>query len=187
MSKKFINGYDVTHIDTKTGEILMQTHQCTCIMDSTKTKKQLEAEEYKQTHMMDFNVDESFVKLYDDVIYKIRNKLTLLEYKLISILPHFIEYETCALVIGIGTNKHYMALKEISQIMDIKYSATAKLVKGLIQKGIIAQITTENPQTSQKIKYYVVNPYLYINGKNPEKAIVRLFASHSDWQRLIGD
>lgn len=183
--QKFINGRNVTHVDKDTGEVICETSGCTYVRDNSKTPKELELEEYKKSHVENFNVDKQFVKMYKKMAYVLAMKLTAPEYRLAFALSNFVAYESCILINGEGRNTHFMTLDEIADVMNFEYSNTAKLVKSLIKKGVMAQIITGEYYTHQEVKCYVMNPYIYINGKNPERDTVRAFFENSGWREIM--
>ena len=183
--RKFINGRSVAHVDKETGEVICETDGCTYVKDNHKTPMELELEEYKKNPVENFNADKQFVKMYKKMAYVLAMKLTAPEYRLAFALSNFVAYESCILINGEGRNTHFMTLDEIADVMNFEYSNTAKLVKNLIKKGVMAQIITGEYYTRQEVKCYVMNPYIYINGKNPERDTVRAFFKNSGWQEIM--
>ena len=179
-----INGYDVIHVNKETGEVIAETEGCTSIESSVKMPSELKKEEYVNTHCIDFNKDEPFVKMYPKVVNKLASVLKPNEFKTVMMLSRYVDYENCVLVFGNRKYKHYMTLQEISDVTKIQYSKIATIMRSLIKKGIIGIFKTGNKTTEKLEKCYVVNPYIYMNGKNPLKDICILF-KNSGWEDFI--
>lgn len=133
---------------------------------------------------MNFNNKEKFVKMYTSTVYKLSQILSAVEFKAIMNLANYVAYETCILKSGWGKHEHNMSLKEISVVLGLDYSRCTRIINSLIQKGVIGLFKTGNPDTGKIEKYYIVNPYIYTNGKNPEKAIVEFF-DKSNWKEIL--
>lgn len=184
MARTKMNGLIVNHVDAETGEIICTTSGCTCIEDNSKTEAELEKEEYKNTHCLNFNKNESSVKMFPSVMAKIATALKPSELKTICALSKYIEYETNILFYGNRKNKHYMTLQEISEVTGIDDANISKVINPLIKKGVLGIFKTVNKQTGKKEKYYVVNPYIYFNGKNCSKTTLALF-ENSGWKEFL--
>lgn len=182
--KKRINGRDVTHVDSETGEIICKTRNCTSISDNEKSQREKEQEEYNNSHVLNFNEGENFVKMYTEITYKLSLILPPKEYVTAIALANFVSYENNALVNGYGNKQHYMDLKEISDVLETDYTRISRIMNSLIKKGIFGQFTIGNMSDKKVSKYYIANPYIYINGRNPSLEIMEYFTK-SGWREFI--
>lgn len=180
-----INGYDVIHIDKNTGDVICETQGCTLIKDNMKSEEEIKAEIYKQEHELNFNKGEKFVKMFADIAYKLALHLPATEYRVAFGLSKFISYESCILEVGYGYEKHNMTLDDISREMKLQYKTASRIISSLIKKGVLAQVKTGQLQSSKTTNCYVVNPYIYLNGKNPTKEVVQHFFTNSGWIEIM--
>jgi len=180
-----INGYDVTHIDTETGEIICQTEGCTEIKDDKLSDSELKRKEYLDSHDMNFNKGEKFVKMYVECVYHLAQKLSAKEFSVAMALARYVEYETCIVCNGYGKGKHYMDLHEIAKELDTDYSRMTRIVGSLIAKGVMGEFKTGDVEGKKVIKYYIVNPFIYSNGSHPENDVIEHFFKNSGWKEFI--
>lgn len=106
-----INGCDVTHVNTDTGEIICETKGCTEIKDHSLTDKENNKREYMDSHVLDFNNGEKFVKLYDKTIPILRKMLSPTEFTFVISLSEFVSYEDCILRKTHHGNSHILDMK----------------------------------------------------------------------------
>lgn len=183
--KTTINGYDVTHINTDTGEIICETKGCTEIRDNRLTDSELKRQEYLNSHDINFNKKVHFVKMYVEAVYRLAQKLSSKEFSVAMALARYVEYETCIVCNGYGKNKHYMDLHEIAKELNTDYSRMTRIMSSLIAKGVIGEFKTGDIENKKTIKYYIVNPFIYSNGSHPENRVVEHFFKKSGWQEFI--
>lgn len=184
--KTKITGYDVIHTNKETGEFICETSGCTSIGDMNLTSSELKRQEYINSHIINFNKKESFVKMFTDTTFILSKKLPPKEFSLAIGLSKFVSYEDCVLRIGYGKSMRAMTLRDVSDQFDIEYSRVTRLVNSLVSKGVIGEFTTGNISNKKKIKVYIVNPYIYLNGKNPDKEICSYF-DKAGWLELLGN
>lgn len=175
---------NVTHVDSDTGEIICSTTGCTTILDNQKTRDEKKRDEYVKSHVLNFNKGESFVKMFTDVVYKLSFVLTPKEYMVAMALSNFVSYENNALVNGYGNQQHFMNLKEISEVLNMDYSRTSRVINSLIKKGILGRFKTGNLMSNKFSESYIANPYIYINGTNPSLEVYEYF-NKSGWKEFI--
>lgn len=180
-----INGYDVTHIDTETGEIICQTEGCTEIKDDKLSDSELKRKEYLDSHDMNFNKGEKFVKMYAECVYRLTQKLSAKEFSVAMALARYVEYETCIVCNGYGKGKHHMDLHEIAKELDTDYTRMTRIVSSLIAKGVMGEFKTGDVEGKKVVKYYIVNPFIYSNGSHPENDVVEHFFKNSGWKEFI--
>lgn len=121
------------------------------------------------------------MKMFPEVVYKLSKTLTPKEFTIAMALSKFVSYETCALKIGYGKNCHFMTLQEIADVMEIEYSRMSRIMSSLISKGVVGQLKIGDISTKKVNKYYIVNPYIYMNGRNLDKETYKYF-SESGWE-----
>lgn len=180
-----INGYNVTHIDTDTGEIICQTESCTEIKDNKLTEEELKRKEYLETHDMNFNKGVKFVKMYVETISCLANKLSSKELTVVISLARYVDYETCVLCNGYGKGKHYMDLHEVATELKTDYTRITRIFNSLIRKGVIGEFKTGDTENKKIIKRYIVNPFIYSNGSHPENQVVQHFFEKTGWKEFI--
>lgn len=185
--KTQFNGFNLAHIDKETGEVLCETSGKVIIEDGRKTEDELKAETYVREHELNFNRKEGFVKLYTDVAYILAKHLSATEFKVAFGLSKFVSYESCILKTGYGCNSHAMNLEEMANALDMDYTRLTRVVRSLINKGVFGIMQTGNCKTEKMNKYYIVNPYIYLNGKNPAKDVVKHFFRHSGWKEILNE
>lgn len=183
--KTQINGYDVIHVDKNTGNIICETQGCTEIIDNNKSESEIKAEIYKQEHEMNFQKKEGFVKMFTDVTYILALKLPAPEFRVAIGICKFVSYENCILQIGHGQEIRNMDLDDISEVMELNYKTCARIVASLIKKGVLAKVQSGQLGEYTTNTCYVVNPYIYVNGRNPAKVVVNEFFKNSGWKELM--
>lgn len=180
MEKK-LNGMNVTHIDTDTGEIICQTEECTEIKDSTMSAEEKAKKEYEETHVINFNEGKSFVKLFTGGINELRRGTTPTEFVTAISLCEFVCYDDCALRKGGKLNGHILSTKDLSEEMNIPYETLRKIISSLIKKGILAISKTGcKDKPSISIKTIFVNPNIYMKGQDVNLTAIALFEG-SNW------
>ena len=182
--KKKIIGNNVTHIDSDTGEIICETKGCTSISDDQKTDKQKKNDAYRESHVLDFNKEESFVKMFTEITYKLSFILSPKEYVVAIALAKFVSYENNVLVNGYGNQQHNMDLYEIASVLKMDYTRVSRIISSLIKKGVLGQFKTGNLENSKLDRCYIANPYIYINGANPALEVYEYF-NKSGWKEFI--
>lgn len=183
--KTKITGYDVIHANKETGEIICETSGCTSIEDANLSSSELKKQEYLNSHITNFNKKESFVKMFTDTTFILSKKLPPKEFMLAMGLSKFVSYEDCILRIGYGKSMRAMTLHDISDQFEIEYSRVTRLFNSLVSKGVVGEFITGNINDSKKTKVYIVNPYIYLNGKNPDKDVCCYF-DKTGWMELLG-
>lgn len=181
-----INGRPVIHVDADSGEIIARTDHCIEIKDGLLTEKEKQKQEYLKTHDTKFNRNAGFVKMYVDAIYVMSKKLSPKEFTVALALSKFVDYETCVLKFGTGKNKHDMTVKEIAAEMNMDYTRASRIINSLISNGVIGEFKTGVAgQKGKRIKKLIVNPYIYLNGKNPELYVIYHFFANTGWKEFI--
>lgn len=185
--KTKLNGQNVTHIDTDTGEIICQTEGCTEIKDSTLSEEEKAKKEYEETHIMNFNKDKKFVKLYTDGLPILKEHLTPTEFMFTILLAEFVTWEDCILRATSNGNSHVINAKEIAELLNMDYGVVRRLISALKRKGVIGKHETGSILPNADIKannVYTANPYIFFKGINVNSTVAT-FYQNSGWQQLL--
>lgn len=186
--KTKLNGFNVQHVNMDTGEVICETKGVTEIDDGVLTEKEKKKKEYVESHVMNFNKKSSFVKLYDDVVDILFEKLDAKEFSIAIALSKYVSYEDCVLREGGHGNGKIFTIKDLSTMLKREYTTFSKTFKSLISKGVIGQgsFVTGNVETGklERKTGYVVNPYIYFRGNNVDKLVLEYF-NRSGWKELI--
>lgn len=104
-------------------------------------------------------------------------KLSRDEKLLIFCLAYYLDWET-NIVVGddiVGKKNYPLKASDLDVITGLDRHRRAKAVKGLIDKNILAYITTEDRR-----KAYVMNPEWALNGRNAQEGLINTFTSKND-------
>ena len=162
-------------IDTETGEELLSSNPDDVLTVKKLTPRQKKNMHYEKTHVKNFTKGKEFVIMFSDIDGLLADNLTGNEFKLVHKLENYVEWETGILIIGEGTDEHYCNLKELAEELKYEYNYFTKLVRSLTNKGIMSSYSRKNRVV------YIVNPYVYLYGQNPEKEIVDWFTYKTNW------
>lgn len=114
-------------------------------------------------------------------------KLSRDEKLLIFCLAYYLDWET-NIVVGddsVGKKGYPLKATDLDTITGLDRHRRAKAVKGLIEKNILAYITTE-----ERRKAYVMSPDWALNGRNPQESLLNTFNSKNDVeneQEVVGN
>lgn len=137
---------------------------------------------------MDFNKGANFVKMYDDVVYVLAQRLTASEFTIAMSLSHFVSFGDCMLQNGANNNGKPLTVKEIAKELGKEYTRFSKTFNNLIAKGVIGKFTFETGDIKtgeiKKLSGYFANPYIYTRGTRVHKTVLKLFAD-TGWKELI--
>lgn len=133
MKKKTIRevvNVDAEIVDKETGEILTSS-----IGDKSRVIVETKVEDPDEVlYSSNFNQGESFVKLYDEVVPALREHLTPSEFVFAISLSQFVSYNDCILRETNHGNSKIIDAKEISELLNMDYSTTRRLISSLIKK-----------------------------------------------------
>lgn len=172
-------------IDNTTGEIVNQYFPGDRV--NITRKSQLD---YVNNHVLDFNKEKSFVKIYDEVVPLLEKYLTQPEFKFTICLTPHISYEDCIIRRTQNRNSDILTLKDLAEIHGYKYGYVRKIMSSLKNKGIIGKHETGNilaelsGTDEGKNIVYTVNPYVYFRGTNILTP-VHSFYQNSGWEELL--
>lgn len=153
-------------IAKETGEIINTIKEG----DSVHRKESKEAIEGK---MVNFNKGESFIKVYEEGMKKVRGKLANAQYSFLwCILPQM-EFNSNILRNDDGT---IMSIKDFSEVTGMKYHANRKLLLSLVERGILGVfLTGSRDKRGEVFECYVVNPYIFHKGTLVDNGLLELF------------
>lgn len=175
------------YVDTVTGEEkpVYQGDKFNIIrgnsIDAAKRKKERE-----KSLIHGFNSDKTFVKIYDDAIPVLQKRLTPPEFKLVICLASYVNFEDCIIRKNTRINADPLSLKDICTMFDYKYDYGRKIIRSLINKGIIAKVNVgsiyeEYSQDNSEV--YLINPFIYFRGVNVNRTVVEIF-KNSGWNGI---
>lgn len=169
-------------VNTETGEIVQE------IYDGDKLRLSRQSQiEYLETHIVNFNKDKSFVKIYDDVVPLLEKYLTLAEFRFaICLIPH-VSYEDSIIRETKDRYSKILNIRDLAEIHGYSYDYAKKTISALKRKGVIGKHETGSilANCSQKINtVYTVNPFIYFRGSDLITP-VHSFYINSGWKELL--
>lgn len=175
----------VAHVvDAETGVIIDE-------LESGDKIKHKRDEEKKQEHLdkyqENFNEGVRFVKLFDEVLDTLSERLSVSEFRFAVRLAKHVSYDDCILRTNGHGNGKFLDITDISNLLGENYKTTSRIINGLIKKGVIGKHITgciEDPSLS--VQCYTCNPYIYMRGTKVEKTILALF-DKSGWKDIYAD
>ena len=179
--KKPISGV----IDYDTGEVTDEFYEGDRYR-KYKASDSKKRDDYLKTHILGFNKDKSFVKLFDAVIPILNEHLTPPEFKLAICLASHVSHEDCILRKANRVDSSPLDIHDVCKIYGYKYDYCRKLFRKLISKGIIGKHITGSiiPEYDGDIKeIYTVNPYVYFRGINVNASVIG-FYKDSGWKDI---
>lgn len=174
MAKYGFAGKKIKVLDADTDETLVEKIEGNVFLTNEPKKEK-------------FNKGQGFVKMFGKTAYVLCKRLPSIEFKVAYSLAYFVEFKTCALVMEKNGKLHYMNVKDIAEAMEMEYSGTARVVRNLIKKVVIGQLEVGKYDNQTTHKIYVVNPYIYINGQNPDEDTLRVFFDNTGWKEFMSD
>ncbi len=169
-------------VNCETGEITAELYSGDKISITRENQS-----EYLSTHIMNFNSDKTFVKIYDDVIPLLEKYLTLPEFKFaICLIPH-ISYEDCIIRQTMDRRSKILTIREIATLHEYNYDYAKKLINSLKKKGVVGRhetgsILSDCPQRINTV--YTVNPFIYFRGSDLITPVHSFYLA-SGWQKLL--
>jgi hypothetical protein len=140
-----------------------------------------EQSEYAKKHIINFNKGEGFVKLYDNALDVLRERLTPTEYVLAISLAKFVSYQDCILRL----DKKVLTMQDIAEALNMEYPTIRRLIPQLVSKGVLGIFkvgSIEDPK--HMIRVIMSNPYVYVRGQDVCKTTISLFED-TGWDKLI--
>ncbi|MBQ0090623.1 MAG: hypothetical protein KBT27_14960 [Prevotellaceae bacterium] len=171
-------------IDADTGVIIDELEAG----DKIKHKRD---EQKRQDHLdkyqENFNEGVRFVKLFDEVLDTLSERLSVSEFRFAVRLAKHVSYDDCILRTNGHGNGKFLDITDISNLLGENYKTTSRIMNGLIKKGVIGKHVTgclEDPNVL--VQCYTCNPYIYMRGTKVEKTILALFEK-SGWKDIYTD
>lgn len=130
--------------------------------------------------------NESYIRLYDNYLPLLHNRLMTAEFKLFLCLGSYVCAD-CIIHKTKNQNSAILTMYEIPEVTGVKYDNLRQLFKHLQNKGLIAKhdVTDILPDYHGKTKYaYTVNPFIYHRG-NEINDIVYNYYTNINWEKLI--
>ena len=169
-------------VNASTGEIIDEVFQG----DRISIKREAQ-DVYASTHIMNFNKDKSFVKIYDEVVPLLEKYLTLPEFKFAICLTPHVSFEDCIIRKTQDRRSKILTMKDLAALHNFKYDYVRKIMSSLKRKGIIGKHETGSilqDCTQEESTVYTVNPYIYFRGSDILTPI-HSFYERSGWQKLL--
>ncbi len=128
----------------------------------------------------DFNGNKNFVKLFDGV-----NELRIYlnnqgEFSTAMSLADFVCYDDCILRTGGHKNGKKLGIKDLADLMKIPEGTLKRNIMNLNKKGVINYSREGSKKDGYVGEQIVVNPSIYLRGKNVNATAVGLF-ERSEW------
>ena len=172
-------------INPNTGEILDTYGENDQI--TVRRKSQVD---YVHHHIINFNSDKSFVKLYDEAIPLLERYLTMPEFKLaVCLIPH-VSYEDCIIRRTKDRTSRILTISDIAELHGYKYDYAKKLIASLKSKGVVGRhetgsiIPVSDYVGQSRSIAYTVNPFIYFRGTDLLTPI-HAFYENSGWKELL--
>ena len=172
----------MTLVDSHTGEIIDHYYP-----GDKPTVKRAEQMEYYNTHIINFNKNKSFVKIYDDVVPLLEKYLTLPEFKFVICLTPHVSFDDCIIRETQDRRSKILNMKDLAEIHNYKYGYVRKIMSSLKNKGVIGKHETGSilfNYTGEDNTAYTVNPYIYFRGADIITP-VHSFYVNSGWKELL--
>ena len=170
-------------VNTDTGEEEYKLKEGDRIVSSEKVK-------YVSEHVMNFNANEPFVKLYTRIVPILRKHLTPGEFTFLISLSEFVSYDDGIIRNCSHGNCNVVNQKELAELLDIPYGNVRQFMRKLMNKGVIASVKTGYIYPDEKERYtnaYVVNPYIFFRGVDANKKILKTFFDNTGWKEILTD
>lgn len=130
-----------------------------------------------------FMKDITFIKSFRGNGMVLTQKLTPTEISTIVFLCDFICYEDCVLrKNGVKTGKP-LNIKELSELINVKYDTFRKTMSSLKKKQVIGFHSTGSSTSNNAVKLITVNPYIFMRGTKIDKWVVD-FYKYSEWANI---
>lgn len=169
-------------VDAETGQITSEIYE-----DDRVSITRAAQDHYAATHIINFNKDKSFVKIYDDVVPLLEKYLTPPEFRFAICLAPHVSYEDCIIRERRDRKSKPLNVKEITEMHGYKYSYGKKLMLALKQKGLIGKHETGSitlDAERNRTVVYTVNPFVYFRGSDIFTPI-HSFYMESGWRELL--
>ena len=144
-----------------------------------------------QTNFMDKYIpvpdrDRPFVKLYTDIIDYLDEHLSLAEFRFIIKLSKIVSYNDCIIRKSPSPLSDIASLHDIAAITKDSYDNTKKIMKSLLNKGIVGKHETGyivDGYIGKRKTVYTVNPFIFFKGISVNK-LVYAFYKDTGWNNI---
>lgn len=169
-------------VDATTGQITSEIYE-----DDRVSITRAAQDHYAATHVINFNKDKSFVKIYDDVVPLLEKYLTPREFRFAICLAPHVSFEDCIIRQSKDRRSKPINIKELAELHEMNYDTTKKIMQSLKQKGVIGKHETGSILHDYNGRYgtiYTVNPFIYFRGSDMLNPVYS-FYMESGWQELL--
>lgn len=173
---------DLALIDKTTGEIIDEYSKKDRLHVTRETQM-----DYANNHVLRFNKEKTFVKIYDEVVPLLEKYLTTGEFKFAFCLTPHISFEDCIIRKTQDRRSKILNIREIAEIHGYRYDYVRKLMSSLKNKGVIGKHETGSilkDYSGEDGIVYTVNPYIYFRGNDILKP-THAFYENSGWRELL--
>ena len=139
-----------------------------------------EVKEEKENYFMD---DITFIKSFRGNGIMLNEKLTYVEIATVVFLCDFICYSDCVLRKNGNKLGTPLSVKDLSELMGVKYETFRKTMGSLKKKQVIGYHSTGDTDTNNEVKWITVNPYIFFRGQKVENW-VKDFYAETDWAKI---
>lgn len=126
-------------------------------------------QKYKDQHIMQFNKEARFGKLYIDMMEYIEQELTPADWMFFSRLLKFVNFETCILCKDNNVRTPLLNVHNIAEVLKKDDKVCYKHMKSLIDKELIIVLYTGHKD--HRKGGYACNPYIFFVGQNLNKEL----------------
>lgn len=125
-----------------------------------------------------FNNGVGFLKIFYEVLPELKRVLSKSEFSSMMLILPYISFDDCILK---NEDESVVTLKDFPNMFNLSYERSRKIVKVLLDNGIIGKFERgykENPK--KKFKCYVFNPFIATKNKAVNKTVISMFKD-SNW------
>lgn len=151
-------------------------------------KYKITLEEYLEEDIEEENIDFfmddiTFIKSFRGNGIMLNEKLTYVEIATVVFLCDFICYTDCVLRKKGNKNGAPLTVRDLADLMGIKYETFRKTMSSLKKKQVIGYHSTGDEETKNEIKWITVNPYIFFRGIKVENWVKDFYAD-SEWAKM---
>jgi len=182
MTLEQYNSPQFSLVDNTTGEIINQFYQGDKLNITRKNQ-----DEYVNNYILNFNQNETFIKVYDKAVPLLEKNLSAAEFKFAICLSNHVSYRDCIIRETSNSNSRILNIKDIAEMHECKYDYARKMMAILKQKGVIGKHETGSILPNYKERYgtvYTVNPFIYFRGAALFTPIHNFYIN-SGWYELL--
>lgn len=183
--KKTINYEEVAHVDVNTGMEICRTQGRCTITDNQKSEEEIKRNEKFVNIDPNFCKKVGFVKLNDNVIDVLIDKLTPTEFAFFMKLSKFVSYTDCILRRTSHGNSKIMDMKDMAEEMGMSYDQVRRIVPQLKKKGLMGVHETGSLKVDSAMKKsYTINPFVMYKGQKMNRTVAEFYRGNG-WDELL--